>query len=263
MRATKPKVRLLATPSIELDAMGDYLTEIGGEEWYERMVDDDDAAPAEDLTEFGGRMCYRSWTEGLNANVTRVRKDKGTYFENLIGSGHGSVLEHANFTFLFQDVSRVFTHELVRHRAGAAYSQESMRFVRLTDIPFWFPDWATQDEELMERSINLLNDMEAHQRWMAEHFELDSKSVPFQMKKFYTSFMRRFAPDGVSTAIMFTANVRTLRHVIAARTNQHAEEEIRLVFDEVAQIMKKESPLLFADFEKNEAGEWVPEHAKV
>ena len=46
------------------------------------------------------------------------------------------------FSFVLHNVSRVVTHELVRHRPGTAVSQESLRFVRLTDIPFWFPDWA-------------------------------------------------------------------------------------------------------------------------
>ena len=96
----------------------------------------------------------RPWAPGLNANVSKVREDSAEYLRNILKSGHGSVLEHANFTFLFHNVSRVFTHELVRHRAGAAYSQESMRFVRLTDIPFWFPDWAKADKELMPKYWN-------------------------------------------------------------------------------------------------------------
>ena len=43
---------------------------------------------------------------------------------------------------MLHNVSRVATHELVRHRAGVAVSQESLRFVRLDDLPFWFPEWA-------------------------------------------------------------------------------------------------------------------------
>jgi len=154
------------------------------------------------------------------------------------------------------------THELVRHRPGTAVSQESLRFVRLDDIPFWFPDWAREDPELMKRATALLDQMEEMQRWMAEHFGLDDAGVPFHEKKHKTSFMRRLAPDGVATGIVWTANIRTLRHTIEARTDPGAEEEIRLVFGRIAELMRAEAPLLFGDYEVRD-GAWVPRYRKV
>ena len=137
------------------------------------------------------RLCYRSWEPGLNPNVTRVRTDQTAYLENILQSLHGSVLEHVNFGFVLHNVSRVLTHELIRHRPGVAISQESMRFVRIQDIPFWFPEWAKGDDELMKRATELLEQMEAFQYWMADHFGLDNEGVPFHEKKLKTSFMRR------------------------------------------------------------------------
>jgi thymidylate synthase ThyX len=154
------------------------------------------------------------------------------------------------------------THELVRHRPGTAVSQESLRFVRLDEIPFWFPDWAREDPELMKRATALLGQMEEFQLWMAQHFGLDEEGVPFHEKKEKTSFMRRFAPDGVATGIVWTANIRTLRHTIEARTDPGAEEEIRLVFGKIAEIMRAEAPALFADYEVQD-GAWVPRWRKV
>ncbi len=164
-------------------------------------------------------MCYRAWEPGLNPNVRRVRNDHEAYLQNILKQQHGSVLEHASFTFVLHNVSRVMTHEIVRHRPGTAVSQESLRFVRLDEIPFWFPDWAREDPELMKRATALLGQMEEFQLWMAEHFGLDDEGVPFHEKKEKTSFMRRFAPDGVATGIVWTANIRTLRHTIEARTD--------------------------------------------
>jgi thymidylate synthase (FAD) len=69
-----------------------------------------------------------------------VRTDQHEYLGNLLASLHGSVLEHASDTFAFHNVSRVFTHELVRHRAGSAFSQESLRYVRLAEIGFRVPE---------------------------------------------------------------------------------------------------------------------------
>jgi thymidylate synthase ThyX len=154
------------------------------------------------------------------------------------------------------------THELVRHRPGTAVSQESLRFVRLDEIPFWFPEWARQDPELMQRATALLDQMEEFQRWMAGHFGLDDENVAMPEKKHKTSFMRRLAPDGVATGIVWTANIRTLRHTIEARTDPGAEEEIRLVFGKIAEIMRAEAPALFADYEVRD-GAWVPQWRKV
>lgn len=263
MREVEPSVRLIAKPELDWGEIKSYLDEVGGMEWYDRITVSQPTDPGAEIVEFAGRLCYRSWAPGLNANVSKVRTDSADYLENVLKSGHGSVIEHANFTFLFHNVSRVFTHEVVRHRAGCAYSQESMRFVRLTDIPFWFPEWCKGDEEFMERALDLLEQVEQFQTWMAEHFGLDDEGVKFSEKKAKTSFMRRFAPDGVATGIVMTANVRALRHIISMRTDPAAEEEIRLVFGEVARIMVSECPLLFQDFSEREGGWWCPTHWKV
>lgn len=267
VREVTPEVYLIASPQVHLEPMHDYLRQAGAAQWLNQKLESGQVAQqdngAELLVEFAGRACYRSWEPGLNANVTKVREDSTDYLGNILKSAHGSVLEHANFSFVFHNVSRVFTHELVRHRAGAAYSQESMRFVRLTDLPFWFPEWAFAEPELMERSIDLLHRMEEHQRWMAEYFRLDDEGVPFHQKKFVTSFMRRFAPEGVATGILGTFNVRTLRHIIYMRTSLGAEEEIRLVMDQVAEKTLEAVPNLMQDFDPNEFREWIPEFMKV
>jgi thymidylate synthase (FAD) len=87
--------------------------------------------------------------------------------------------------------------------------------------------------------------------------------VPFHVKKEVTSALRRLAPLGLSTDIIWTANARTLRHVIEMRTAEGAEEELRLVFDNIARIMQAEAPGLFQDFTRHDNGSWVPEHRKV
>ncbi|HEX3957125.1 MAG TPA: FAD-dependent thymidylate synthase [Trebonia sp.] len=268
MKPVEPEVFLVARPDIDYDGVAAYLSQVGGERWLERLdrdqLDgDQDRHDAENLVEFAGKMCYRSWEPGLNPNVRRVRDDHARYLENILRSGHGSVLEHASFTFVLHNVSRVMTHEVVRHRPGTAVSQESLRFVRLDEIPFWFPDWAQEDPELMERATALLQEMEAFQGWMSGHFKLDDDGVPFHEKKHKTSFMRRFAPDGVATGIVWTANIRTLRHVIEMRTDPGAEEEIRLVFGKIGEIMRAEAPALFGDYQVADDGAWVPGWRKV
>jgi thymidylate synthase (FAD) len=266
MKSVEPEVILVARPQLDYGAIAGYLREVGGESWLERLdqgsLDGPLGNDAQNLAEFAGRFCYRSWEPGLNPNVTRIHREQAGYLENILRQLHGSVLEHVSFTFVLNNCSRVLTHELVRHRPGTAISQESLRFVRLTDIPFWFPEWARQDAELMKRATAVLEQLEEFQLWMASHFGLDEDGVPFHEKKHKTSFMRRFAPEGVGTGLVWTANIRTLRHTIEARTDPGAEEEIRLVFGRIGELMRAEAPALFGDYEVTD-GAWIPKWRKV
>jgi thymidylate synthase (FAD) len=263
MRETTPQVFLIARPQLDLDGMRGYLESVEGDSWLDRRVGESGEAglnPGEQLVEFAGRLCYRSWEPGLNPNVTKIRTDQREYFANILRAQHGSVLEHANYSFAFRNVSRVFTHELVRHRAGSAFSQESLRYVRLTDIGMRIPPAL---EPVRQQVVELVERLEEFQVSAAQELGIDDEGVPFHVKKEVTSALRRLAPIGLSTDIVWTANLRTLRHVIEMRTAAGAEEELRLVFDEVARTMIQEAPNLFQDFARNDAGEWVPEHRKV
>ncbi|MCG8917117.1 FAD-dependent thymidylate synthase [Actinokineospora sp. PR83] len=262
MLETKPAVFLISRPQIDWAAMGEYLDVVDGTGWYRRIVELD-APDGEKLVEFMGRMCYRSWEAGLNPNVTRVRQDSSEYLGNIISSAHGSVLEHINYSFVFHHVSRVFTHELVRHRAGTAISQESLRYVRLTDIPFSHPAYVLDNPELLQAANALLEQMEKFQELTVQATGIDRPDTSFKDKKSITSAARRYAPDGLSTTIGWTANVRALRHIIAIRTDSAAEAEIRVVFDQVATLMKAELPALFGDFDRDQSGSWKPQFHKV
>jgi thymidylate synthase (FAD) len=259
---TTPTVHLIARPQVDLDGMRAYLEDVGGAGWLDRRLEEADGAPnaGELLVEFGGRACYRSWEPGLNPNVTRVRSDRREYLENILRSAHGSVLEHASYSFALRNVSRVFTHELVRHRAGSAFSQESLRYVRLTDIGFRVPPAL---EPVRERALAIVEALEEFQREAAETLGLDEDGVPLHIKKEATSALRRLAPIGLSTDIIWSANLRTLRHVIEMRTADGAEEELRSVFDEIAGVMLREAPNVFQDFERDADGCWRPHHHKV
>ena len=118
-----------------------------------------------------------------------------------------------------------------RHRAGSAFSQESLRYVRLTDIGFRVPPAL---EPVREQVLSIVEQLEEFQVSAAAELGIDDEGVPFHVKKEVTSALRRLAPIGLSTDIVWTANVRTLRHVIEMRTAEGAEEELRLVFDRIA-----------------------------
>ncbi len=201
-----------------------------------------------------GRLCYRSFKPGLNPNVVKIRESNKDYLENILKVKHGSVLEHPVFNFILSDVSRVFTHELVRHRVGVAISQESLRFVRLDALRFWMPSCFTghpEKEKLMKMLVKKVEADEKFQLRLAKILGLDEMKS-FHQKKTFTSAMRRFAPDGLATTIGWSANPRALRHIAEMRTAEGAEEEIRLVVGKIMEKIRYRYPNLFQDYETEE-----------
>ena len=262
----RPKVYLIAKTTLVSEGIEEYFKDIGSPQWRP----DPEISDAENLVEAAGRICYRSWQpydpekpQATNPNVTRVRMGNQRYLGNILSSGHGSVLEHASMTFILSGVSRVLTHELVRHRAGMAYSQESLRYVRLDKLDFWLPQAVRGNPEAMKKFEEVVTFLESVQSDLAKIFDIDHIKS-FADKKKLTSMFRRLAPIGLGTTIMVTGNLRAWRHVIAMRTSPAAEEEIREVVGQIAAICKQEYPNLFQDMEQNpETGAWTFEYPKV
>lgn len=258
MHKVEPKVFLVAETQVNYEGLTGYLAHIGASQWANNAP-----SGGELLTEVMGRLCYKSFEPGLNKNVTRIREGNEEHLGNMISVGHGSVFEHASVSFIFSDVSRVFTHELVRHRAGTAISQESLRFVRLTDLGQWLPTVIRENGDAAKMFTEIFYHLETLQKDLADIFELDKEGVPFSVKKTITSAMRRLAPIGLATTIGWTANFRTLRWVLENRTSPHAEEEIRFVFQKVGEIVLDKYPNIFYDFSVTEDGWYKPVNSKI
>jgi thymidylate synthase (FAD) len=222
------------------------------------------------LIAFAAKRCYMSFEPGLNPNVTKVRKDYTEYFDNILKSGHGSVLEHATYSYAVEGVSRVFTGEMNRHHAGWAVSEGSMRFIRFDkDIPYWMPlsfrDAPDDDTDMLKRKAKSRAVLESA-FYMTEHFygllmqvwNMDEGDKNFAYKKKVTSACRRIVPMGVATGGVWSGNIRALRHVIALRTASAAEEEIAHVFCRIAEDIIRREPMLFGDFENGQ-----PKYPKV
>jgi len=224
------------------------------------------------LVALAAKRCYMSFEPGLNPNVTKVRKDLADYLGNIIKSKHGSVLEHAVYTFAVENVSRVFTGEMNRHRAGWAISEGSMRYIRYDNIKFWMPT-SLQDQDgddkntLYQKKLSrqLFDDafeqMEEWQERLGEIWGIDE--MPFKKKKLMTSMFRRLIGMGIATGGVWTGNLRALRHVLTLRTHPSAEEEIRLVCSMIASRIIDMEPEIFADFERDAHGWYKPAHEKV
>lgn len=281
MRFPEIEVRMLAHTVPDRRAIRGWIRSMEGGENHE--LPSNTAATDADLTvAYAAKRCYKSFevAGGMNPNITKVRKDIAKYLDNILASGHGSVLEHVSFTFAIENLTRVATAELNRHRAGCAISEQSMRYVRFNDLPFWMP-LSLRDEdayaaggptcdkkmamnERRERTREMISDLleytEKTYKRLVDLWGLDGED--FAEKKKLTSMLRRIIPMGVCTGGVWTFNVRALRHIIAMRSNPAAEEEIAFIFGMIGKMMHDTEPNLFGDFEVVD-GFWVPKYQKV
>lgn len=203
----------------------------------------------ENLYEFAGRLCYESWKleDGsfVNKNLTKIREGNFEYLKNIIEVDHGSVLEHGNIVILFHNVSRVFTHELVRHRVGTSMSQTSGRYVRYDNIKFWIPPSLEGVKDII---ISTIESIETAVKSLSFSLDIDNPELNFTIKKKITSALRRITPNGIANNILFGFNGRSLRHILKMRTSEQAEEEMQIVMGNLKLKMKKELPSLLQDF---------------
>lgn len=241
-RLTSPKVFLIAETKVDHPAIRAALAQLGVRNWETDATDD-----ASLLTEFAGKSCYMSFDTSLNKNLTRTgtRNNHDYIQQGLVATGHGSVLEHATVTFFLVDVSRIVTHELVRHRAGAAYSQTSGRYVRVDSIDMYLPQDIAAEPAAVAVFQRAVQQMEENARELAAITDVANK--PFSLKKKITSAIRRIIGNGQANHIVVTANHRAWRHMLEMRTDPAAEEEIRVVFAGISRQLRAKYPAIYAD----------------
>jgi thymidylate synthase (FAD) len=261
MNPVEPLVIKLAETKLDEDGVRRLAEHYTALDWLHaaRPLQSNDS---EFLIELAGRTCYKSFGVGINPNITKIRDNSKDYLTNVLQKGDGSILEHATVTFAFLNVSRVCTHEIVRHRAGTAMSQESLRYVRPREIGLWIPP----DLELASNKVSeAVREIERRYSDLESQFDWDR--MTFEEKKRVTSALRRILPDGIATNLIWTANHRTIRWVIEMRTDPAAEVEIRKVFGMVAEICMKDYPILYGDFTRNKLPDgtiqYVPKFSKV
>ncbi len=245
IKLVEPKTFLVGMTKIHQPGMeaylhetdqSDFLFELGG------AIAMDGISEAEALCSFYAKLCYASLVLGKNENVSKVR----TIEKNLLAtieSGHGSVFEHCVLNFVVTNCSRVFTHELVRHRVGTAFSQTSGRYVRTDNLTFVYDPIL---DKAKGRILALLQHIETEYNGIQMDLGM-SEVKDFAVKKKMTSALRRTLPNGQANEIGFSVNLRSLRHTIQMRTSRHAEWEIRLVFNQIVEIVRKKHPAIFSD----------------
>lgn len=244
-KLVKPETYFVGATAVNYFEIIRYLEDTDQKEFLESInqAKVEGLSDGEILCSFYAKLCYAALTTKKNENISRVR-DINANIEGTILSGHGSVFEHVYLNFVVSNCSRVFTHELVRHRVGTSFSQTSGRYVRSEELnlvidPILEP--VTDTIELLQESL---------EDWYAEavvKMGLNDPAMPFDKKKKITSALRRLMPNGQANEMGFGLNLRSLRHLLQLRTSRHAEWEIRLVFNQIYDLVNAKYPAMFHD----------------
>lgn len=205
------------------------------------------------LAEFAGRLCYLSFgpEAGFEGGHKLIagRTGNDAYLDNILSVKHGSVVEHAVWTFLFEGVSRALTHELVRHR-HLSFSQLSQRYVDESDVAFVLPPEIREDTpayDVWHRSCQRAND---DYRLLLAEIEKQVEDEPSRTmrRKRARQTARAVLPNATETKIVVTGNARAWRHFIELRAAASADTEIRRLAVAVLRVLQEEAPNIFGDY---------------
>jgi thymidylate synthase (FAD) len=208
----------------------------------------------EKLVAAAAKLCYSDLAAG---EILTDLSEEGTekFIKMLMKLGHQSPVEHINFSFSVEGVSRTLTHQLVRHRL-ASYSQRSQRYVTEGQFQYIIPPEIRKNEKACELFINAMEKDqkiydEITELLYKEHYlrltkeGLDENSAKKSAMKQSIEDARYVLPNACETKIMITMNARTLMHFFEVRCCERAQWEIR----EMALMMLKEvikvSPNIF------------------
>jgi len=215
----------------------------------------DDGSAGEMLAEYAGRLCYMS-------QANPAKKTTPEYLENIKKQGHGSVLEHANYTLLIEGVSRSCSHEWVRHRAGKSFSQLSQRYVDESDVGFVVPVAMLGHAELEAQyeaacAYALDKYTELVDALMEQYQDIPAGT---ERRKKAREAAREVLPNGAETKLVVTANARAWRHFLTMRASLGADAQIARVALEVFRVLHSVAPAFFNDFQVHttpEGREWL------
>lgn len=260
----EPGVALVATPRFLpmnathfVNSFGDTFDAADYEnDWFDdkQNISDDHSLALDDgaaLCKFAGQTCYLSFGEKRTRNSPDEVKH---YFDNIKKSGHGSVLEHAYYSMVVWGVDRAFSHEMVRHRAGWAYSQLSQRYVDGKTLRFVERPEYQDDAGLHASFEGWIDDAASEYNTRAQMLTRKirdqlEKMPPTDRRKAVNQAARNCLPNETETAVVLTGNVRAWRHVLEMRASQHADLPISQVMTRAYEILKAASPVLFDDYE--------------
>jgi thymidylate synthase (FAD) len=165
--------------------------------------------------------------------------DKENLIRRVVEKGHRSVLRHGVFTFMLRDVSRVLTHQLVRHTAGVAISQQSQRYTKLDDDRCYYvtPD-SIKFSSFNQKYEDTMKDLQDFYLEMIDN-DIEAEDARFIL------------PNATKSNIMFSGNGETFFNFFKARICNRAQDEIMNLAINMHYILEQQIPCIFENVPNN------------
>jgi len=201
---------------------------------------------AEKLVAIAAKLCYstsdiETISDGLNdENIAK-------FINHLMSMGHESPIEHCNFTFGVEGVSRSLLAQLTRHRI-ASYSVKSQRYVNEGQFEYITPPEVAGDIEAKKLYIAVMEDLQKKYDQLAEILKDNHIAKGFDenaAQKMANEDARFILPNACETKIVMTFNARSLINFFHHRCCERAQWEIRALADEMLSLVKEVAPILF------------------
>lgn len=184
----------------------------------------------ERVVAMAARLCYSP--SGASELAEKMSDEQvESLLKKIVELGHASTMEHASFTFAIEGVSRVLTHQLVRHRI-ASYSQQSQRYVAAHDFEYIIPPTIAENKEAEEKFVSLMKKIRE------TYDELTELDIPKEDARYVLA-------NATETKIVVTMNARSLMHFFNLRCCNRAQWEIREMANLMLAEVKKVAPVLF------------------
>ena len=187
-------------------------------------------------------------------------RDLRAYIGNLVDKGHDSVLEHATWTFAITGVSRAFSHQLVRHRAGFSFSQLSQQYHEEVNARFVIPEVLLRQPDLLDNWKEYVQAAQKGYNELLQRVRMQQPPNPSvgEQRRALRSAARSVMPNATETKIVVTANARAIRYFLIVRGSTVGDIEMRRVCGLLLEAMRLEAPLIFEDFELENLPEGTP-----
>lgn len=200
------------------------------------------------------KLCYsKVGVDGISEKLTDEEVMK--FLDKLVSIGHESPIEHINFTFAVEGISRACSHQIVRHRI-ASYSQQSQRYVKLESFEYIVPPHIKEnpralevftkameeDQKTYDELVQILKD--THNKAFLAEGKTQKQAIQMAEKKAIED-ARYVFPNACETKMVFTMNARTLMHFFKHRCCERAQWEIRDMATQMLSQVRKVAPVLF------------------
>ena len=185
----------------------------------------------------GQYTAYPNGVENVDGKLIALEDDKRwNLVKKVLDSGHQSVAEHVYFTFAIEGISRACSHQLVRHRAGIVFSQQSQRYVEIKeDIGVLEGRNFTPDTFKDEKDIITI--LDKYFIWDHECYAQAYSLIQalycylYQVREgIKPEDARNVLPNATKTNITMSINYRELIHICNLRLCTRAQKEIRDLF---------------------------------